>query len=118
MIDIASEQRCVVVIADAFVIVLGLQMFTKLLHFNPCNGLIFSGKGLCSVNTCIQICFTLPPCQHLIHEGIQLSSVKLVLSFRRILHEMNDEEERHASYCQKFLYLSQSSFLGGKQWPL
>ena len=31
MIDVASEQRCVVVVADAFVIVLGLQMFTKLL---------------------------------------------------------------------------------------
>ena len=35
VIDVASEQRCVVVAADAFVIVLGLQMFTKLLRFNP-----------------------------------------------------------------------------------
>ena len=35
MIDVASEQRCVVVVADAFVIVLGLQMFTKLLRFSP-----------------------------------------------------------------------------------
>ena len=118
MVDVASEQRCVVVIADAFVVVLDLQMFTKLLHFNPCNGLNFSGKGRCSVNTCIQICFTLPPCQHLTHGGIQLSSFELVLSCRRILYEMNEEEERHASYCHKFLYLSQSSFLGGKQWPL
>ena len=31
VIDVASEQRCVVVVADGFVIVLGLQMFTKLL---------------------------------------------------------------------------------------
>ena len=35
VIDVASEQRCVVVVADGFVIVLGLQMFTKLLRFSP-----------------------------------------------------------------------------------
>ena len=35
VIDVASEQICVVVVADAFVIVLGLQMFSTLLCFNP-----------------------------------------------------------------------------------
>ena len=99
VIDAASEQRCVVVVADAFVIVLGLQMFTKLLHFNPCNGLLFSGKGCCSVKTCIQICFILLPCQHLIHGSIQLSCFELASSSRGILYEMNEGEERHASYC-------------------
>ena len=46
MIDVGSEQRCVVVVADAFVIVSGLQMFTKLLRFiSLCNGLFLVGKG-------------------------------------------------------------------------
>ena len=39
--DVVSEQRCVVVAADAFVIVLGLQMFTKLLCFNPLYWFVF-----------------------------------------------------------------------------
>ena len=33
--DIVSEPRHVGVVADPFIIVLGLQMFTKLLRFNP-----------------------------------------------------------------------------------
>ena len=32
VIDVVSEQKCVAVVADVFVIVLGLQMFTKLFH--------------------------------------------------------------------------------------
>ena len=41
VIDVASEQRCAVVVADAFVIVLGRQVFTKLLHFNPLQWFVF-----------------------------------------------------------------------------
>ena len=99
MIDVASEQTCVVVVADAFVIVLGLPMFIKLLHFNPCNGLFFSGKECCSVDTSIQICFILLPCQHLIHGGIQLSCFELASSCRGISYKMNKGEEGYASYC-------------------
>ena len=46
MIDVASEQRCVAVVSDAFVIdVLGLQMFTKLLRFSPVMVCVLAGKG-------------------------------------------------------------------------
>ena len=51
MIDVVSEQRgVVVVVADAFVIVLGQQMFTRLLRFNPLQYFVFSRKRRCSVN--------------------------------------------------------------------
>ena len=97
--DVASEQRCVVVfvVVDAFVIVLGLQMFTKSSVSIPCNGLDFSGEGRCSVNTGIQICFILLPCQHLIHGGIQLSCFELTWSCTRILYKMNEGEEKRAT---------------------
>ena len=36
MIDVASEQRCVVVVADAFVIVLGLQMLYIYIYIYIC----------------------------------------------------------------------------------
>ena len=93
MIDVASKQRCVVAVADAFVIVLGKKCSLNLCVSILCNGLFFSGKGICSVNTCTQICFIILPCQHLIHGGIQLSCFEPASSCTRILYKMNKGEE-------------------------
>ena len=52
MIDVVSEQRCVVVaIADAFIVVSGHKCSPNSCISIPCNGLYFSEKGQCSINT-------------------------------------------------------------------
>ena len=45
MTDVVSEQRYVVVVADAFVIVLGLQMLPNFCISVSCIGLFLVGKG-------------------------------------------------------------------------